>query len=75
MKKNILFIAVAAAILLVLFFLSSRNKAPFIPADDLHKSVTTNEACGDCHAPGKGAPLKESHPPKEQCLICHKAKR
>jgi hypothetical protein len=75
MKKNTLFIVAAAAVLLVLFFLSSRNKVPFIPADDLHKSVTTNEACEECHALGKRAPLKESHPPKEQCLVCHKAKR
>jgi hypothetical protein len=74
MKKNILFLAVAAAVLLVLFFLSSRNKAPFIPADEIHRIVTTNEACQECHAPGRRAPLKVSHPPKEQCLICHKAK-
>jgi len=75
MKKNILFVVAAAAVLLVLFFLSSGNKVPFIPADDLHKTVTTNEACGDCHAPGRRAPLKKTHPPKEQCLICHKTKR
>ncbi len=75
MKKNILFIVAAAAVLLFLFFLSSRNKVPFLPADDLHKIVTTNEACEDCHAPGKRAPLKEGHPPKEQCLVCHKAQK
>jgi hypothetical protein len=74
MKKNMIFI-VAAVVLLVLFFLSSRNKVPFIPADNLHKSITTNEACGECHAPGKRAPLKEGHPPKEQCLVCHKAQK
>lgn len=71
MRKNISFIVFAAIILLLLFFLSVRKKAPFIPAGDLHQSVTTNAACGECHAPGKQAPLKESHPPKEQCLICH----
>jgi len=74
MKKNIVFLAVITAVLLVLFFLSSRNKVPFIPADDFHKTVTTNEACGECHAPGKRAPLKQTHPPKEQCLICHKGR-
>ena len=74
MKKNILFITVAAAVLLFLFYLSTSKKVPLIPADDLHKSVATSEACGECHAPGKRAPLKESHPPKEQCLICHKVK-
>jgi hypothetical protein len=75
MKKNVLFIAVAVAVLIFLFYLSMSKKVPLIPGDDLHRSVTTNEACGECHAPGKRAPLKEGHPPKEQCLICHKAKR
>jgi hypothetical protein len=75
MKKNAAFLAAAAAILLALFFLSSGKKAPLIPADGLHQNVTTNAACGECHAPGKRAPLKATHPPKEQCLICHKAAR
>ena len=71
MKNTLTFIAFALAVLLVLFFLSSSKKAPLIPSDDLHKNVTTNAACTDCHAPGKQAPLKQNHPPKEQCLICH----
>lgn len=75
MKKNALFIAAAVAILLLLLVLSRGKKAPSIPADDSHRVVTTNEACAECHAPGKRAPLKETHPPKEQCLICHKARR
>lgn len=72
MKKNIFFIVASAAVLLALFFLSSRTKVPLIPADNLHKIVATNAACEECHAPGKRAPLKEGHPPKEQCLVCHK---
>jgi hypothetical protein len=75
MKKNAVFLAAAAAILLALFVLSTSKKAPLIPADRLHQNVTTNAGCGECHAPGKRAPLKETHPPKEQCLICHKAGR
>jgi len=71
MKNTLTFAAFALAVLLVLFFLSSKRKAPFIPFDDLHKNVTTNAACPECHAPGKQAPLKQNHPPKEQCLICH----
>lgn len=74
MKSTAGFILFAAAVLLVLFYLSSGKKAPHIPSDDLHKAVSTSEACTECHAPGRSAPLKPSHPPKEQCLICHKAK-
>jgi hypothetical protein len=73
MKKNTLFIAVAAVVLLFLFYLSTVKKVPRIPADELHRPATTNEACAECHAPGKRSPLKATHPPKEQCIICHKA--
>jgi hypothetical protein len=69
-------IIAAAAIIVVLVFLSfTGKKAPFIPPDTIHSAITTQEGCAACHAPGKQAPLKASHPPKEQCLICHKIKK
>jgi hypothetical protein len=71
MKNTLTFIAFALAVLLVLFFLSSSKKAPLIPSDDLHKNMTTGAACAECHAPGKRDPLKQGHPPKDQCLKCH----
>lgn len=75
MKSTISFIVAAAAVLIFLFVLSSGKKIPNIPADALHQMITTNEACASCHASGKQAPLKPSHPPKEQCLSCHKLLR
>jgi hypothetical protein len=75
MKKNLLLFAAAAAVLLLLYVLSSSKKAPAVPDDELHRNAGTNAACGECHAPGKSTPLKETHPPKEQCLICHKTGR
>ena len=74
MKLNAVFFAAAAAVLLFLVYLSSGNHPPFIPSDDLHKTITADAACTKCHGPGKLSPLKDSHPPKEQCLICHKKK-
>jgi hypothetical protein len=62
----------AVVLIAALVFLSSGKKAPFIPSDDIHRAATTEVACAACHASGKQAPLKASHPPKEQCLICHK---
>ena len=73
MKKSAGMVVFILAVLLFLFFLSSGKKPPLIPRDALHSNVTTNEACTSCHGPGKQAPLKEGHPPKEQCLLCHKA--
>ena len=74
MKKNLPLLIVVVAVLAGLFYLSSTaTKAPFIPRDALHSASLTQEGCLACHAPGKQAPLKENHPPKEQCLVCHKS--
>jgi len=62
-----------AAVMMVAFALEN-GKAPFIPRDIFHSIVITNAACTTCHTPGKQAPLKASHPPKEECMLCHKAK-
>jgi len=72
MKNNITIIVSALAILAFLFFLSSRKKAPALPGDEAHQQVMSNSFCQTCHGPGKQSPLKPSHPPKEQCLLCHK---
>ncbi len=74
MKKNVAFILSAAAVILLLVVLSSGKKPPLIPADNAHATLTTEAACTGCHAPGGTSPLKPSHPPKEQCLVCHKRK-
>jgi hypothetical protein len=76
MKNTWSLIIAAAVIIVVLVFLSSTGKkAPLIPPDNIHNALTTEEVCVVCHAPGKQAPLKASHPPKEQCLICHKVNK
>ena len=66
-------VAGGAAILLLLFVLSSSGKKPpAVPHDDIHAGLRANESCVTCHGHGKSSPLKESHPPKEQCLVCHR---
>lgn len=73
MKKSLPLIVAGAAILLLLLYLSSTGKKPpVIPRDSLHADLKTNDSCMPCHAPGKQAPLKDIHPPKEQCVVCHK---
>ena len=72
-KKSWPLIIAGAAVLILLFFASSAGKKPpVIPLDSLHAHLRTNESCLPCHAPGKNAPLKDTHPPKEQCVVCHK---
>lgn len=74
MKTTLIFVAFVIAVLLTLFLISDK-RSPRIPVNDLHKVITDNIACTGCHAPGKHAPLKKDHPPKEQCLLCHKVKK
>lgn len=75
MNNNLSLILLVAAVLAGLFFLSSGKKPPAIPMDDRHQSITTDAACAACHAPDKQAKLNPSHPPKEQCLVCHQVKK
>jgi hypothetical protein len=72
MKNNIGIILLALSIVAFLFFLSSRKKAPALPGDEVHKQALSDSLCRTCHGPGKQSPLKPSHPPKEQCLLCHR---
>jgi len=74
MKNNIGIIVVALALLAFLFLLSLQKKAPLLPGDETHKQALSNSLCQACHGPEKPSPLKPSHPPKEQCLLCHKSR-
>jgi hypothetical protein len=74
MKNTVGLAIFVLAVLLLLFFLSSNKKVPPIPSDALHSGITMDTGCAACHGPGKQAPLKPNHPPKEQCLVCHKKK-
>ncbi|HUL29690.1 MAG TPA: cytochrome C, partial [Thermodesulfobacteriota bacterium] len=55
-----------------------------VPADEKHRAfyeamekghnrIEVEKECVTCHST-QAIPLPEKHPPKEQCLICHKLK-
>lgn len=71
MKKNILFAVVVLIVVSVLYFLSLENVVP-IPADDTHAGIQDEEQCFDCHGEGREYARKKDHPPKDQCLKCHR---
>ena len=76
MKNNLGIVAFAIVVIAALFFVSSGGKkVPGIPVDVIHNEVSTNAGCLACHGPGKRAQLKPNHPPKEECLICHKQRQ
>jgi len=81
-KRDLLTIAAVVLVLVVLIISTAREKAKQVPADDKHrafyeameKSGDRNEVergCVTCHN-SQAIPLPKKHPPKEQCLICHK---
>ena len=74
MKNNIIFLVFIVVVLGFLFSISGR-KYPQIPADASHEGVTEVSACLKCHGPEGVSPRKPSHPPKDDCLKCHKKKR
>ena len=77
------FSIVAVFILLFVLALGTlRGKGQDTPFDDLHRSsylaikngrsrADVELVCTTCHSKSS-LPLPEGHPPKEQCLICHK---
>jgi hypothetical protein len=80
-KRDWIFIAIIVAVLGALFASTGRNKTRHVPYDDKHRqfyeSIHTGgsrqdaeKRCAACHSAAT-TPLPASHPPKEQCLVCH----
>jgi len=81
-KRDLLAIATAAVVIMVLIMVTTREKTKPVPVDDKHRAfyeamekdvdrIEVERACITCHN-SRAIPLPKKHPPKEQCLICHK---
>lgn len=81
-KRDWIFIAVIVALLGALLINTGKTKTKNVPFDDKHsrfydlmqkggERVSVEKECTACHG-SKALPLPQAHPPKEQCLICHK---
>jgi hypothetical protein len=90
-KKDWLFIALAAVVLIVFFAISGEEKTRKVPYDDKHRAfyeivqktgskMEADKGCPTCHNEQGGVPFPPKHPlkPKEgpmRCLFCHKLKK
>lgn len=76
MKSTIGFVVFVLVVIGLLYSISGK-RYPRIPDDVLHRDVQTDSgaACMECHGPGKKSALKDTHPPKFECLKCHKYRR
>jgi len=81
-RRDAVFIAAIALLIGVLAFGTVKGKGKDIPLDDRHRSsyraLESGESrarvelvCTTCHSKSS-LPLPKGHPPKEQCLLCHK---
>ncbi len=70
--RSILGFIIFVIVVVGLLLLFPGKTYPPIPYDDLHKAAKDNEACVACHGPGKKDELKKTHPPKYDCLKCHR---
>ncbi len=76
MKNTLIFIAFVLIVLGLLYAVSGKRvPPPLIPDDNLHIALNDASGCMDCHGPDKKASLRKAHPPKFECLKCHKAKK
>jgi hypothetical protein len=81
-RRDFLFFVIVGVMLTFLLFTTFQNEPVKVPRDDTHRPLLETVAqggsreyaekhCLACHGP-QAVPLSAKHPPKEQCLICHK---
>jgi len=71
LKSGWMFLFAAGLLVAGLWLLSAKTFAP-LPGDAIHAGLNEDMSCLPCHSPDGESPLGEKHPPKEQCLTCHK---
>lgn len=74
MKNTLIFIAFVLVVLGLLFAISG-SRAPQIQRDAIHNGLSSDAPCMECHGIGMPNARKPGHPPKDECLKCHRFKR
>ncbi len=80
-KRDLLAIAAVAVVIVLLIIFTGHEKTKRVPADK-HRAfyeamkkggdrIEVERGCITCHN-SQAIPLPTKHPPKDQCLICHK---
>jgi len=70
-KRDVIFLAIIAAVVLVLVLGTSERKTIPVPSDDTHRSVTSKAACMACHGVDGVHPQPAIHTKVDRCFLCH----
>jgi hypothetical protein len=72
-KKTLAFGVGIVLLVIALTIVSRSTQPPRLPADNDHRGLSSNASCRPCHGEGSPSPLKPGHPPKDDCVHCHRA--
>lgn len=72
--KNLAFVVFVVVVVGFLTMISG-ERSNRIPEDANHAVITDPAGCLECHGPGMIAARTAKHPPKDDCMLCHKVKR
>jgi len=70
-KKDMVFFAIVAAVILLLVLGTSDRSTKPVPSDQTHMQVTSRAECMACHGADGVKPQPMGHSKADQCFQCH----
>ena len=69
-KRDAIFLALVATVVLTLVFTSSKKTTKPTPDDMVHRTATSRAQCMHCHGPNGVDPQPKGHIKGGQCFLC-----
>lgn len=70
-KRDAIFFAIVAAVILLLVLGTSERKTKPVPNNEIHAQATSRAACMECHGADGVKPRPMGHTQADQCFQCH----
>ncbi len=70
-KRDMVFLAIIVAVVLVLVLGSTDRKTIPVPSDETHRNTTARAQCMTCHDAAGVRPQPATHTKMERCFLCH----
>jgi len=70
-KRDMVFLAVVAAVILLLVLGTSDRTTKAVPNNATHAQATSRAECMDCHGVNGVRPQPMGHSKADQCFQCH----